>query len=335
MAFTMYSYLNETTGDLVISGQEETLEGYTQLSTPPTNPTSSSEWPWYSNRASIKTVHIGTISPIDVTSTAGMFFGCHSLTSLDISSFDTSQVTDMYGMFQSCSALTSLDLSSFDTSQVTRMSVMFTGCSRLTLLDLSSFDTSHVTNMSTMFSNCPNLTSLDLSSFDTSKVTNMAFMFNYCSSLTSLDLSSFDTSQVTDVDRMFQNCQLLHIIDIPTTATNIVSELPEDTYYDAATGTQYAKADIPGGSTYVDDLSYTTSVSGLMQTRKALNECSKSLNRRISAMKGLGEFEPEDSDRMYMVSSESDSESVDGRKVRRPCILAMVGSDPVRLAFAE
>ena len=72
-----------------------------------------------------------------------------------------------------------------------------------------------------------------------------------------------------------------------------------------------------------------------MQTRKALSECSKSLNRRISAMRDLGEFEPADSDRMYMVSSESDSESVDGRKVRRPCILAIVGSEPVRLAFAE
>ena len=46
-------------------------------------------------------------------------------------------------------------------------------------------------------------------------------------------------------------------------------------------------------------------------------------------------FEPEDSDRMYMVSSESDSESVDGKTVRKPCILAIVGSDPVRLAFAE
>ena len=134
---------------------------------------------------------------------------------------------------------------------------------------------------------------------------------------------------------IFDGCSSLHIIDIPTTATNIVSELPDDTYYDASTGTSYPKANIPGGSTYVDDLSYTTSASGLMQTRKALNECSKSLNRRIGAMRNLGEFEPEDSDRMYMVSSESDSESVDGKTVRRPCILAIVGSDPVRLAFAE
>ena len=258
MAFTMYSYFNETTGDLVISGQEESLdEGYTQLDTPSTNPTTYTEWPWYSKRSSIKTAHLGTISPIDVTSTIDMF------------------------------------------------------------------------------NSCSNLTSLDLSSFNTSNVTGMGYMFNFCSNLTSLDLSSFNTSNVTYMGSMFYNCSSLHIIDIPTTATSIVSELPLENYYDAATETQYSNADIPGGSTYVDDLSYTTSVSGLMQTRKALNECLKSLNRRISAMKSLGEFEPEDSDRVYMVSSESDSESVDGKTVRKPCILAIVGSDPVRLAFAE
>ena len=361
MAFTMYSYFNSTTGDLVISGQEETLEGYIRLRTPSTNPTSSSGWPWNSRNDEIKTAHIGTISPIDVTSTAGMFYRCESLASLDLSSFDTSQVTDMSDMFADCSSLTSLDLLSFDTSHVTSMANMLDNCHNLISLDLSNFNTSQVTNMASMFSSCSKLTSLDLSSFDTSKVTDMAYMFSYCSSLTSLDLSNFDTSKVAGMDYMFQRCSSLtslnlssfdtgnakyapsifyfcsslHIIDIPTTATNIVSELPLENYYDAATGTQYDKAGIPGGSTYVDDLSYTTSASGLMQTRKALNECSKSLNRRISAMRDLGEFEPEDSDRMYMVSSESDSESVDGRTVRKPCILAIVGSEPVRLAFAQ
>ena len=361
MAFTMYSYFNTTTGDLVISGQEETLEGYIRLRTQSTNPTSSSEWPWNSRNDDIKTAHMGTIPPIDVTSTAGMFYGCEFLTSLDLSSFDTSKVTDMGSMFYNCSSLTSLDLSKFDTSHVTSMSNMFDNCQKLTSLDLSNFDTSQVTNMGSMFSGCTKLTSLDLSNFDTSRVAAVYYMFSYCTSLTSLDLSNFDTSKVTGMNYMFQmcssltslnlssfdtgnagyspgifyNCQSLHIIDIPTTATDIVSLLPKATYYDAATGTQYANTNIPGGSTYVDDLSYTTSASGLMQTRKALNECSKSLNRRISAMRNLGEFEPEDSDRMYMVSSESDSESVDGKTVRKPCILAIVGSDPVRLAFAE
>ena len=39
----------------------------------------------------------------------GMFYGCTSLTSLDLSNFDTSKVTNMGYMFQSCTNLTSLD----------------------------------------------------------------------------------------------------------------------------------------------------------------------------------------------------------------------------------
>ena len=87
-----------------------------------------------------------------------MFSGCRSLTSLDLSSFNTSNVTDMSGMFSGCSSLTSLDLSNFNTSKVTKMWHMFNNCSILTSLDLSSFNTSKVTNMSRMFYNCKKLT---------------------------------------------------------------------------------------------------------------------------------------------------------------------------------
>ena len=41
-----------------------------------------------------------------------MFYNCASLTSLDVSNFNTSNVTNMSYMFQSCSKLTTLDLSS-------------------------------------------------------------------------------------------------------------------------------------------------------------------------------------------------------------------------------
>ncbi|EAF9641640.1 BspA family leucine-rich repeat surface protein, partial [Listeria monocytogenes] len=109
-------------------------------------------------------------------------FGYTSVTSLDVSSFDTSQVTDMSRMFELTRYLTSLDLSGFDTSQVTDMSRMFGSPSSQipsgwTTLNLSSFDTSQVTNMANMFFNAENLTSLDLSSFDTSQVTSMINMF--------------------------------------------------------------------------------------------------------------------------------------------------------------
>ena len=152
----------------------------------------------------------------------GMFAGCSSLTSLDLSSFNTSKVTDMRGLFAGCKNLRSLNISSFNTSNVQHMDAMFKGCSSLTSLDLSNFNTSNVVSMGYyvrvfsnsgswgqvqhsghdwdggMFMNCSGLTSLNLSSFNTSKVTNMCKMFNNCKQLTFLDLSNFD---MTLVDR--------------------------------------------------------------------------------------------------------------------------------------
>jgi surface protein len=93
----------------------------------------------------------------------------------------------MYQMFKNCQSLTSLDVSSFDTSKVTNMYDMFYNCSALTSLDVSLFNTSNVTSMNYMFHNCKSLTSLNLSSFDVSKVTNMVNMFVNCSSLTDLN----------------------------------------------------------------------------------------------------------------------------------------------------
>ena len=337
MAFTMYSYFNSTTGDLVISGQEEILEGYTQLATPPTNPTGATDWPWDSKTRSIKTVHVGTTSPIDVTSTASMFRDCSSLTSLDLSNFNTSKVTNMNSMFNGCSSLTSLDLSSFDTSHVTSMGVIFNKCSSLTSLDLSSFDTSNVTNMNSMFYGCTSLTSLNLSSFDTSHVTDMGWMFSGCSSLISLNLSSFDTSQVTGMTNMFPSYNNLHIIDIPTTATNILSELPKDTYYDAETGTPYAKADIPGGSTYVDDESYVTSPAGIIHTRQGVLAMSRTINGRISSLQNHKRIlESEMSgDRVYVVGSADAGQSVTGETVVAPCLLIVNGDGGTSMVYRE
>jgi len=45
-------------------------------------------------------------------------------------------------MFSKCYSLTSLDLSYFDTSSVTRMDSMFSHCLSLTTLNLSNFDIS-------------------------------------------------------------------------------------------------------------------------------------------------------------------------------------------------
>ena len=159
-----------------------------------------------------------TVSSLDVSNfdtskvtNMGSMFSLFSATSLNLSNFDTSNVTNMSSMFFNCSSLTSLDLSNFDTSNVTDMSSMFVSCNA-TSLDVSNFNTSSVTNMNQMFQACTKLTRLDVSNFDTSKVKDMSFMFSYCGKFTNLDLSSFDTSNVTDMSNMFLSCSELKTI---------------------------------------------------------------------------------------------------------------------------
>ena len=155
------------------------------------------------------------------------FSYCYSLTSLDVSEWDTSAITNMSSMFNTCSSLTSLDVSGWDTSKVTNMSYIFSSCDSLISLDVSSWNTSAVTNMSGMFSSCFSLTSLDVSSWNTSKVTNMSSIFSNCFSLTSLDVSRWVFTKVTTASNaasMFRSCYGLHgSITIPTSITQIGS----------------------------------------------------------------------------------------------------------------
>ncbi|MFC0630848.1 bacterial Ig-like domain-containing protein [Listeria welshimeri] len=65
-------------------------------------------------------------------------------------------------MFQGMTSLTSLDLSGFNTSKVTDMSAMFQHAQSLTTLDLSNFNTSNVTSMVGMFIDIHNMKSLTL-----------------------------------------------------------------------------------------------------------------------------------------------------------------------------
>ena len=113
-----------------------------------------------------------------------MFNGCKSLTSIDLSSFDTSNVVAMSSLFDGCSSLTNLNLSNFNTSKVTNMEWMFQGCTNLIALDLSSFDTSKVTTMYVMFFQCHNLKTIYVSDlWNVDNVTNSTNMFRYCTSL--------------------------------------------------------------------------------------------------------------------------------------------------------
>ena len=169
-------------------------------------PYSTAEWFFeMSNLQSITGMNY--LNTSSVQNMMGMFEGCSSLTSLDLSGFNTSSTVTMTSMFAGCTGLTSLDLSGFNTENVTEMRLMFYGCSGLTSLNVSNFDTKQVGSFQGMFSGCSSLTSLDLTSFNTENVAKMYDMFYGCDNLTTIYVGSeWDASYVGDSDNMFKYC---------------------------------------------------------------------------------------------------------------------------------
>ena len=53
-----------------------------------------------------------------------MFSGCESLTSIDLTKFNTKKVTNMIQMFSGCKSLKSIDLSKFDINDETNKTYM-------------------------------------------------------------------------------------------------------------------------------------------------------------------------------------------------------------------
>ena len=58
-----------------------------------------------------------------------MFFGCSSLTELNLSNFNTNYANNIEYMFYGCSSLKELNLSNFNTNKEVYMRSMFYGCS--------------------------------------------------------------------------------------------------------------------------------------------------------------------------------------------------------------
>ena len=112
----------------------------------------------------------------------GLFKNCTKLSTIYLPqtvTFKNSGIS-LNNMFSSCSSLTSLDLSNFDTSNVQYMESMFSSCSSLTSLDLSNFDTSKVSEMKHMFQNCSKLSNLTLGNDWASNSSIKSFDLSYC-----------------------------------------------------------------------------------------------------------------------------------------------------------
>ena len=89
-------------------------------------------------------------------STADMFNDMNNLSSVQgLENLNTQNVTDMSWMFYGCRSLTCLDLSNFDTQNVTKMTGMFCGCSSLQeIYTGENWSTQKVASGESMFNGC-------------------------------------------------------------------------------------------------------------------------------------------------------------------------------------
>ena len=149
----------------------------------------------------------------NVVSMSGAFFGCKSLTELDVSKWDTSNVENMHALFSHCPGLTELAVSDWDISKVKSIGGIFAETG-LKSLDLSKWNTSGVKDMHGLFQDCAALTEVRVNNWDTSKVTMLGAAFQNCTGLTELDLSGWDTAQCMNFAQMFMGSRFGAFCDI-------------------------------------------------------------------------------------------------------------------------
>lgn len=100
-----------------------------------------------------------TDTPISLS---GLFIYCKTVTSLDLTDWDTSNVVDMSYLFYDCNALIDLKIANWDTGNVKSFASMFNWCNALPSLDITNWHTHAVENISFMFEGCFKLTNLDI-----------------------------------------------------------------------------------------------------------------------------------------------------------------------------
>ena len=180
-------------------------------------------------------------------SLAYMFYRCVSLTSLDVSTWNTSGVVNMQAMFYDTRGLTSaiVGLNSFDTSNVTNFNFAMGQEAQASggpfgggfVYNLSNWRLTSATNVTEMFKNNRMISSIDVSNWNVGSVTSFNSTFetlDYCTTISGLN--TWDVSSALDFTQMFQNHKLNSGINISgwnmSSATNVTQMLYDCDQFD-------------------------------------------------------------------------------------------------------
>ncbi len=171
----------------------------------------------------LKSVNLTGFDTSNTTDFRNIFRGCTKLETITgLNNLDVRKATDMTNMFYYCHSLTSIDISNWNTvnpdtltSGLEIVSGMFYRCINLENIKFGeNFNTANVTNFANIFGDCRKLKSLDLSMFETSNAEKMRGMFQNCYELESLNIENFTTSNVKDMYLMFRNLYKLNLVDV-------------------------------------------------------------------------------------------------------------------------
>ena len=186
----------------------------------------------------------------NIVSMERMFVHCNSLTSIDISYFNTENVKNleyfMYSstnlvslklpkskasnlakanhMFNECKKLTSIDFTNFiiDSKYLTEFQGVFGRCNHLEYINLTNFYLKEVLYMDELFTDCHSLKSIVFPDIKINNLKTINKIFYGCNSLKSLNLSNFNTENVVDMKYMFYSCSSLESIDVSSFNTKNV-----------------------------------------------------------------------------------------------------------------
>lgn len=159
----------------------------------------------------------------DVTNMKSMFYSCESLSSLDLSNFNTDKVTNMASLFAYCKNLSDINLTGWNTKNVVDMSYMFARTAIISI-DFTIFNTENVTSFVGLLSNCIRLNSVRFNGVDFRKAINIRSMFADCLELATVDLTEIiPPIEAVGMDDMFYSCIKLTSIKLPKMKANNIN----------------------------------------------------------------------------------------------------------------
>jgi hypothetical protein len=163
--------------------------------------------------SSLTSLDMSIFDTMDCTSLQYAFREVSKVTTFDITSWNVSKITNLLGAFDRCSLLISVNMTGLDFVATTAIEVIFNNCYALTSVDLTPFTNSPLTSTASAFSNCTALTSIDLTPLKTTSLLTISSMFIY-SGLTSLTWTNKIFTVATLIDYLTENCDSLISLDL-------------------------------------------------------------------------------------------------------------------------